>query len=331
MPAGAGSGKLMAALPMFVALSLTLILVLASSAAFYWLYAPAGAALDGAFETVTRTLAFGGHARSYVAHAPQYLRPHSPLVIVLHGSGQDAHAMQKATGFAFERLAGQRRFAVAYPNAFGKHWNDGRKAGRHAARTKAIDDTAFIAAVIDSMAATHAIDTSRVFVFGYSGGGHMAFRLVQEAPGRVAAIAVVAANIPAPEDAIVLPQGQAVPAMLVNGTDDPINPYDGGRVTLFGFGDRGAVLSARASANHFARLNGAHLAQTQELGPGDFPDPTRVVKQTWTSGREPKVVLYSVQGGGHVVPHPYARAARLLGRKTTALDAPKAACEFFGL
>jgi polyhydroxybutyrate depolymerase len=119
--------------------------------------------------------------------------------------------------------------------------------------------------------------------------------------------------------------------MLVNGTDDPINPYDGGRVTLFGFGNRGEVLSARASANHFARLHGAHLAQTQELAPGDFPDPTRVIKQTWTSGREPKVVLYSVQGGGHVIPHPHARAARLLGRKTTALDAPKAACEFFGL
>jgi len=122
-----------------------------------------------------------------------------------------------------------------------------------------------------------------------------------------------------------------VPTMLVNGTDDPINPYDGGRVTLFGFGNRGEVQSARASANHFARLHGAHLAQTQELAPGDFPDPTRVVKQTWTSGREPKVVLYSVLGGGHVVPQPHGRAARLLGRKTTALDAPKAACEFFGL
>jgi polyhydroxybutyrate depolymerase len=76
-----------------------------------------------------RAPALGGHERSYLAHAPQYLQPRSPLVIVLHGSGQDAQAMQKATGFAFERLAGQRRFAVAYPNAFGKHWNDGRKAG----------------------------------------------------------------------------------------------------------------------------------------------------------------------------------------------------------
>jgi len=321
----------MASLPMFAALSLTLALVLAGSAAFYWLYAPAAAPFDVVSETAACSLEFDGHARSYLAHAPQYLQPHSPLVIVLHGSGQDARAMQKATGFAFERLAGQRRFAVAYPNAFGKHWNDGRKPARHPASVRGIDDAAFIAAVIDGMVAMHAIDPQRVFVFGYSGGGHMAFRLAQEAPPRMAAIAMVAAGIPAPENAVASPPGHAIPAMLVNGTDDPINPYDGGRVTLFGFGDRGAVLSARASANHFARLHGAHLAQTQELGPGDFPDPTRVVKQTWTAGREPKVVLYSVLGGGHVIPHPHARAARLLGRKTTALDAPKAACEFFGL
>ncbi|WP_164483757.1 MULTISPECIES: PHB depolymerase family esterase [unclassified Polaromonas] len=316
---------------MVAALSLVLTLVLAGSLAFYWLHAPVGAPLDAGFDTAAYTLPVGGQERSYLVHAPQYLRPGAPLVIVLHGSGQDAQAMRKATGFAFERLAGQRRFAVAYPNAFGKHWNDGRKAAPHAVRARGIDDSAFMAALIDSMVAGYAIDAERVFVFGYAGGGHMAFRLAQEASGRVAAIAAVAANIPTPEDAVALPQRHAVPTMLVNGTDDPINPYDGGRVTLFGFGNRGEVQSARASANHFARLHGAHLAQTQELGPGDFPDPTRVVKQTWTAGREPKVVLYSVLGGGHVIPHPHARAPRLLGRKTTALDAPKAACEFFGL
>jgi polyhydroxybutyrate depolymerase len=38
-----------------------------------------------------------------------------------------------------------------------------------------------------------------------------------------------------------------------------------------------------------------------------------------------------VLSGGHVIPHPHGRSARLLGRKTTALDAPRAACEFFGL
>jgi polyhydroxybutyrate depolymerase len=320
----------MPGLQTLAAMSVALIFLLAASLAVFWLYAPVGAPLDAVFDTTLRTLQVGGYERSYLLHAPQYLQAQSPLVIVLHGSGQTAAAMQKSTGFAFERLAGQRRFALVYPNAFGKHWNDGRGTASRPARARGMDDKAFIAAVIDSMAAERGIDTARVFVFGYSGGGHMAFRLARETPG-IAAIAVVAANIPAPDNSIAVPPGRAVPAMIVNGTDDPINPYDGGRVTLFGFGDRGEVQSSRASADHFARLNGAHLAQTVELAPGLAADRTRVVKQTWTSGRQPRVVLYSVRGGGHVIPHPHGRSARLLGRKTTALDAPKAACEFFGL
>lgn len=322
---------MMQGLQTLAVLSAVLLLLLAGSLAFFWLHAPVGAPLDAVFDTRARTVQVGGHERSYLLHAPQYLQPHSPLVIVLHGSGQTAAAMQKSTGFAFERLAGQRRFTLVYPKAFGRHWNDGRKAASHPARARGIDDKAFIAALIDSVAAERSIDTARVFVFGYSGGGHMAFRLAQEMPGRIAAIAVVAANMPTPGSSIAEALGQPVPAMIVNGTDDPINPYDGGRVTLFGFGNRGEVLSSRASADYFARLNGAHLAQTVELAPGQPTDRTRVVRQTWTAGRQQQVVLYSVRGGGHVIPHPHGRNARLLGRKTTALDAPKAACEFFGL
>jgi polyhydroxybutyrate depolymerase len=322
---------MMPGLQTLAVLSLALLFLLAGSLAFFWLYAPVGAPLDAVFDTRTRALQAGGHERSYRVHAPQYLQAQSPLVIVLHGSGQTAAAMQKSTGFAFERLAGQRRFALVYPDALGKRWNDGRKTAAHPAWKGGVDDTAFIAALIDSLAAERGIDSSRVFVFGYSGGGHMAFRLAQEMPERIAAIAVVAANLPAPGHSVAVPRGQAVPAMIVNGTDDPINPYDGGRVTLFGFGDRGEVQSSRASAEHFARLNGAHLAQTVELPPGQAADRTRVLKQTWTSGRQARVVLYSVRGGGHVIPHPHGRSARLLGRKTTALDAPRAACEFFGL
>jgi hypothetical protein len=44
--------------------------------------------------------------------------------------------------------------------------------------------------------------------------------------------------------------------MLINGTSDPINPYQGGIVTLFGFASRGTVMSSVASAQNFATRNG---------------------------------------------------------------------------
>ncbi len=57
----------------------------------------------------------------------------------------------------------------------------------------------FMRALIARMMFEHAIDQKRVYVFGYSNGGHMAFRLAMEAPAEIAAIASVAANLPTPD------------------------------------------------------------------------------------------------------------------------------------
>jgi len=89
-----------------------------------------------------------------------------------------------------------------------------------------------------------AIDKKRVYVFGYSNGGHMAFRLAMEAPDEIAAVAAVAASLPTPDDS-------SCPLQAA----DPINPYQGGIVTLFGFASRGSVMSSMASAQNFAERN----------------------------------------------------------------------------
>lgn len=306
-------------------------LLVAAGLAFYYLHAPAPVRPVLSADVTRHMVRVGLLERSYLSYVPANMPHHAPLLVVLHGSGQDGEAMRRSTGYAFERLADERGFAVVYPDAFGKNWNDGRKTANHAARLNNVDDKALVAMLVDRMFTAHATALDRVFVFGYSGGGHMAFRLAQETPERIAAIAVAGASLPVPDNSIAVPSGKAVPAMFVNGTADPVNPYDGGRVTLFGFGNRGEVQSSRASADYFARLNSAYLAQTTELHPRDSHDPTRVMQHTWTTGRQASVMLYSVYGGGHVVPQPFSEAPRLMGRNTTALDATRAACDFFGL
>jgi polyhydroxybutyrate depolymerase len=54
----------------------------------------------------------------------------------------------------------------------------------------------FMHALVARMMFDHAIDQKLVYVFGYSNGGHMAFRLAMEAPAEIAAIASVAACLP---------------------------------------------------------------------------------------------------------------------------------------
>jgi polyhydroxybutyrate depolymerase len=118
----------------------------------------------------------------------------------------------------------------------------------------------FIHALIARMAQEHGIDTKHVFVLGYSNGGQMAFRLAIETPDEVAAVAALGASLPTPDSSSCAQQGRTARVMLANGTLDPINPYEGGKVTIFGFGYRGTALSSRASADQLAQRNGITTA-----------------------------------------------------------------------
>jgi polyhydroxybutyrate depolymerase len=140
------------------------------------------------------TIRAGGRERTYLAYLPAKLPPGSALVIVLHGSGMNSTKMREWTGYEFDRLVDQCRFVALYPDGYQHNWNDCRKNARFAAKKENVDDMSFIRALIGHFKTAHAIDAKRVYAFGYSNGGHMAFRLAMQAPDEIAAIAAVAAS-----------------------------------------------------------------------------------------------------------------------------------------
>jgi polyhydroxybutyrate depolymerase len=58
--------------------------------------------------------------------------------------------------------------------------------------------------------------------------------LALEMPDTFAALAAVAANLPIEANLDCQPSQRPVSIAILNGTNDPINPYNGGLVTLFG-------------------------------------------------------------------------------------------------
>jgi polyhydroxybutyrate depolymerase len=232
----------------------------------------------------------------------------------------------------FQSLA-LKGFVVVYPDGYKHNWNDCHKDATFPAKLENIDDMGFIHALIARMAQEHGIDTKHVFVLGYSNGGQMAFRLAIETPDEVAAVAALGASLPTPDTSSCAQRGRTARVMLANGTLDPINPYEGGKVTIFGFGYRGTALSSRASADQLAQRNGITTAPAgNQLPHLHEKDPTSVDSLTWSSGdHTPIAVLYTVHGGGHVVPQPAFRYPRMLGRTAGDLDAPSSALQFFGL
>lgn len=310
---------------LWIGLALALLLGIA----VYLLYAPAPPepALGGRVER--QSVRVGERDRSYLIYAPARPAASPALLVVFHGSMGTAAGIRAETGYGFDRLAERDGFLVAYPQGFEGNWNDCRRTADYPARRLDIDDVGFFAALVEQLRRERGIDPARVFVAGLSNGGHFVFRLALEHPDRIAGAAAFAASLPTADNNDCAARGTTPPILLVNGTADPINPYEGGKVTLFGFGDRGTVLSAADSAAFFARRAGASGPALSRIAARAAGDETWVERREWRGSGGRPVVLMSVHGGGHVVPQSVYRPRRLLGRATSAIDGPAEAWAFF--
>jgi len=274
------------------------------------------------------TLRVGDRERTFAYYAPGELPPHPPLLIAFHGSGQTGESFRARTGYAFDRAADASGFVLAYPDGYEHHWNDCRKAASFSARALRIDDVGFVRAMIGHLVSKLGVDPQQVFATGHSNGGSLCYRIAQEMAGEIAGVAPISASMPVPANNDCGDNGQAIAVLVMNGTDDPIDPYGGGHETIFGFGDRGYVLSSADTARYFAKKNGfAGAPVVERLGGSDAS--LWVERSTWGVPGARQVVLDTIHGGGHSVPQPYARYPRFLGRTDRDFDGPAEIWRFF--
>jgi len=311
-----------------IGLALSLALLAGLGAVLLYTPTPNEPPLRGALQD--RSLRLGDRERRYAVFTPAEVPSRPALLVVFHGSMGSPEAIRIQSGFEFDRLAAGHGFIVAYPQGYEGYWNDCRAGADFSARRLAIDDVGFFEAMVADLEKTHRIDPDRVYLAGASAGGHMVYRLALQRPQRVAGAAVFAASLPTPEDLACEQTGAPPPLMIVNGTQDPINPYQGGDVTLFGMNSRGSVQSTLATAAFFARARGSRGPDVDTLGSGGFLRAGPVERRVWRDENgKADVMLLSVIGGGHVIPQPVYRPRPLLGRSTDAINGPSEAWRFF--
>jgi polyhydroxybutyrate depolymerase len=274
-----------------------------------------------------RSLVSGGLKRTFLLHVPPGLdrsQP-TPLVIVLHGGGGTGSKVARLTRFSDE--ADREGFIVVYPDAINNHWNDGRNVARFRSQRENIDDVGFIATLIDRLAGQLNIDTSRVYVSGMSNGAMMSYRLACDLSAKIAAAAPVAGSM-AEDLPDSCPPGKPVPLLAINGTEDPLVPYEGGGVGQLA--KRGVVIPVAKSIDFWvARDQCSKTPVVTDLPYRDPNDGIKVRRTEYSGGREgSEVILYTVEGGGHTWPGGAERPERF-GRRSEDFSATEVIWEFF--
>jgi polyhydroxybutyrate depolymerase len=282
-------------------------------------------------ELIKRSLQVGNLRRFFWVHLPSgtKLDTPSPLVFVLHGAG-GASAKLMSRRYGFNAIADRERFIVVYPYGVDGQWNDGRgKTFRHAKDNSSVDDVGFIDAIINELASEFAVDRQRIYVTGMSNGGMMTYRLGIELGSKLAAIAPMIANIPV--NIANEKPSSPLPVLIMNGTDDPLVPWKGGQVRVFG-SEYGEVVSTEQSVQYWLDCNKISSKPERVLLPDTAPsDGCRVELLTYRKEDSPlEVLLYAIRGGGHNIPGSNTvEMPRMLGRKCMDINASEIIWEFF--
>jgi len=149
-------------------------------------FAPARLRDGGAF-TAER---YHGHARTlrYKLFVPSgHGDGPLPLLVMLHGGGQDADDFALGTGM--NELAQEAGCLVAYPEqSTDANWSRCWNWFDDAHHRRGQGEPALIAGVVRKVMAEHAVDRTRVYVAGLSAGGAMAVILGRTYPDVFAAV-----------------------------------------------------------------------------------------------------------------------------------------------
>ena len=256
--------------------------------------------------------------RTYDVYIPSTLKKNASVFFLFHASRGNSKDMRSSTGYDFEYLAEEKGFLVVYPQGFKNHWNDCRATADYAANIQDIDDVGYFQQMVKSLEENYMINRKQLVVSGISNGGHMVFKLAHEIPKDILLYTSFAANLPVQDNNDCSLSQEDVNMIIFNGTNDPINPYDGGLVSILGNDSRGFVISAEETYNYWRDLTSYEEEKIVTIPQLDSDSKTFVVKKESIGSKY--VALYSLVNGGHIYASPYLKSSRFAGESVRDIN-----------
>ncbi len=251
-------------------------------------------------QVISDSLLIEGHYRKFHFNNPGVdKRPN--LMLVLHGSGGNGKDMMRSVTRLEEKAKGEKLLLV-YPDGYQRYWNECRKAATSTANVENINENAFFEGMINYFSSKYSINRKKVFVAGTSGGGHMAYKLALTMPQKINAVTAIIANLPDTNNMDCTGLQRPMPVMIINGTEDAVNPYNGGMMEV-GNTPYGYVRSTDRTFTYWATLAGYKGEPVKESLPDTDPSDGRTIERyTFKKKGKSEVVLLKVIGGKHDYP-----------------------------
>ena len=235
-------------------------------------------------DLVPNTLNVDGIERSYLSYIPVGLMDNIPVIIQFHGgSGTSKEAYYREGNL--NGVADSEGILMIYPQAdisTGSVWNtlhsdEGNKVSA--------DDFGFIAAIIDRLGEDNRIDTSHIYVAGYSNGAAMAYQIACHLNDRIAGFVVHSGNFPLEEvinNEYPCDITNETPGLIFNGTADMTRPLEG--IPTY-------AVPVRDGAQWWAEQNNSVSKTTSQDG--------NIERTIYMSEGGTEVQLFIIEGGGH--------------------------------
>jgi len=196
----------------------------------------------------------------------------------------------------FSKKADEEGFIVVYPNGkyifqfYGWDYNFAWIPPLQMQHWKFVDDVGFLRDLIDKIKQDYMINSSRIYITGFSDGGSMTYSAGAHLSDIVAAIAPAAGLIGGRMSendtwSFIPTPANPVSVIAFHGTDDIAIPYEG---------DWGAA-SVNESIAFWVEHNGCD--PTPEI---NISESGKIIRRNYTNGENgTEVVLYTTVGGNH--------------------------------
>ncbi len=223
-----------------------------------------------------------------------------PLLVVLHG-----HSASGLVQLAYSRLGelvDSENVLVLAPDGLinqsdNQYWN--ATAACCDFYGSGVDDSGYLRSLIDDVSATYNVDPKRIYLWGHSNGGFMAYRMACDHADVIAAVVSLAGAMHL--DPANCSPSEPVSVLQIHGDADDTIAYAGGAVcneTVC------AYPGAEATLEMWARSNGCSDTRTtverrEDIDSSINGSETSITQQDGCPGGG-TVELWTIEGGGHV-------------------------------